>query len=665
MIDYWSYSSFTNFLSDPASFKKKYILKIYDDQTTPSAVVGKAGHKALQSYYTGTSVEDSITEGINYINSVSPYSINFGKTGSVQGIISDYTKAINFYFAEEPQFHNIIDVEKEIVVEVNNAVGQPMPMPIKCYPDMIVKNKLGQVEVIDYKFITSYTDSSIQNPKHYIQAYFLQKSVEAKYNCKVSRVRFLEIKKSKNKDNTPQLQEYVIEIDDVMPEMIAIENLVVAATEQLNLEGFKFLPNVNDMFSGQNSFDIMIQGVMGVERPTEITHKTEQRAFTEKKYVASAHDRIENKEFTDEERIRLKLQEFAIPVEMRETIKSASVTRFTLSPSAGVSMSSISKLTNDIAIALGAERVRIEAPIRGTKLVGIEIPSKDRKIVNLTDDHIRPGTLSIPVGMDINGNIMYKNINSLPHLLVAGSTGSGKSVFLNTVIETLTRQNNPEDLELVLIDPKLVEFAPFSKLPHVTKFVTNYQEAIKTLEDIVTEMDARYTTLMNSGCRSISEYKGDMKYKVVVIDEFADLMMAAKPSTKIDWRKIATDIDYWYQDNMNLFEMPKMKVKVIKGFIKDQLDGSISVEDSIIRIAQKARAVGIHLIIATQRPSVDVITGLIKANIPAKIAFTTTNATNSRIILDQTGAEELTGKGDMLYIDTSISTPVRLQGLYI
>lgn len=664
MINYWSYTSLTNFLSDPASFKKKYILKIYDDTTTPSAVVGKAGHKALESYYTGSSIDESIAKGLEYINSQSDYSIDYGKTGSRQKIIQEFTKAINFYFAEEPEFYEILMVEKEMIHEITTATGDKLPLPLKGFADIAVKNKLDQIEVIDFKFVTSFTNGSVQKPNHYIQAYFMAKLVEAEIGEKVKRVVFKEIKKSTNKDNTPQVQDYTIEMDNVRPEFIAIDNLVIAATEQLNNPGYKFLPNVNDTFNGQNSFDIYIQGVRGVDRPTEIAHKTEQKQFVEKKYVASAHDRIENKEFTDEERIRLKLQEFGIPAKMNETVHSASVTRFILSPSAGVSMSSISKLTNDIAIALGAEKVRIEAPIRGTKFVGIEVPAKERKVINFTTDYLKPNSLSIPIGVDINGQMVYKDISKLPHLLVAGSTGSGKSVFLNTVIESLTKQNSPENLELVLIDPKFVEFAPFADLPHVKRLITDPSEAIEELELITREMDKRYTELMLAKCRSIDEYTGHMPHKIVIIDEFADLMMTAeKKDAKIDWKRIAsnlTEMALW-----QIQENKKLTVKQVKGSLEEVTNTSADVEASIIRIAQKARAVGIHLIIATQRPSADVITGLIKANIPAKIAFTVTNAINSRIILDQTGAEELTGKGDMLYMDTQNNTPIRLQGLYL
>lgn len=355
---------------------------------------------------------------------------------------------------------------------------------------------------------------------------------------------------------------------------------------------------------------------------------------------------------------------------MEETFVGASVTKYTLKPSRGIAMSKIARVGNDIALALGAESVRIEAPIRGTNLVGIEVPSKNRKRIDLVESHYRKGTTQIPIGVDVFGKVHYKDIADMPHLLIAGATGSGKSVMLNVILTALTKQMSPDALKLVLVDPKQVELAGYSKVPHLDRpIVTSSDKAIEVVDYVVGLMEDRYKLLAKAGAKNLEEYnaKGTkLPRYVVVIDEFADLMMTAKKSSSSD-----VDIKE-LTEKINLLALQKLVAgkkitqKDIKSILSKLKEEALpDVEHSIVRIAQKARAVGIHLILATQRPSADVVTGLIKANIPTKIAFATTSEVNSRIILDESGAEELIGKGDMLFQDPSSRDLKRLQGLYI
>ncbi|MFA6305198.1 MAG: DNA translocase FtsK 4TM domain-containing protein [Candidatus Gracilibacteria bacterium] len=331
------------------------------------------------------------------------------------------------------------------------------------------------------------------------------------------------------------------------------------------------------------------------------------------------------------EKIRKKLLQFGIEVAMHEVNVGPTVIQYTLKPNEAVKLSKITTLKNDIALALAAEKVRIEAPIPGKSLVGIEVPNSYRAIVYLREILESPefaassSKLTLPLGRDVAGKPIVASLDAMPHLLIAGTTGSGKSVCMNTFLLSLLYQNSPEDLRLIMIDPKRVELSSYNNIPHLlTPVIQDPEKAAISLRWIVGEMMRRYRELSSKRVRNITEFNEvdgvrKMPRIVVVVDELADLMLAAGKE----------------------------------------------VEASICRIAQMARAVGIHLIIATQSPRVDVITGLIKANIPARIAFAVSNSIDSRIILDCMGAEDLVGKGDMLYLPVGRNKPLRVQGIYV
>lgn len=331
------------------------------------------------------------------------------------------------------------------------------------------------------------------------------------------------------------------------------------------------------------------------------------------------------------EKIKKKLKQFGINVVMHEVNVGPTVVQYTLKPHEGVKLSKITALKNDIALALAAERVRIEAPIPGKSLVGIEVPNISRAIVHLkeileTSEFVdAESKLTLPLGRDVSGRPIVADLDIMPHLLIAGATGSGKSVAMNSFLISLLYQNSPLDLKFIMIDPKRVELSSYNNIPHLlTPVITDPDRAAISLRWVVSEMTKRYVELHDKKVRNIAEYNAikdvdKMPKIVVVVDELADLMMAS----------------------------------------------GREVEASICRIAQMARAVGIHLIIATQRPSVDVITGLIKANIPARIAFAVSSSIDSRTILDGIGAEDLVGRGDMLYLPTGMNKPMRIQGIYV
>lgn len=325
------------------------------------------------------------------------------------------------------------------------------------------------------------------------------------------------------------------------------------------------------------------------------------------------------------------MRDFKIEVEMEEANVGPKVTQYTLKPPAGVRLSKISSLDGNIALNLGAEAIRIEAPIPGKRAVGVEVPNKKAAMVNLrsileSGEWKGSGSpLSFAIGKDISGQPIIGELETMPHLLIAGQTGSGKSVMINTLLTSFLYRNSPADLKMILVDPKQVELTPYNHIPHLlTPVITEPEKCISALKWAVNEMERRYTLLAEKGKRNISGYNTSnpderMPYVVIVIDELADLMMLA-----------ARDV-----------------------------------EALIVRIAQKARAVGIHLVLATQRPSVDVITGLIKANVPARIAFTVASQVDSRTIIDQVGAEKLLGKGDLLITTAASPKPRRVQGVFV
>ena len=327
---------------------------------------------------------------------------------------------------------------------------------------------------------------------------------------------------------------------------------------------------------------------------------------------------------------------FNVHAKVVNVTQGPSVTRYEVQPDPGVKVSKITNLSDDLKLSLAAKDIRIEAPIPGKHTVGIEVPNQSSRPVLLREilessafmDSASP--LTVAMGLDISGKPIVTDLRKMPHGLIAGATGSGKSVCINTMLVSLLYKAKPEELKLLLIDPKMVELAPYNYIPHLASpVITDVKTATAALKWAVEEMERRYELLAHAGVRDITKYNqvaeehqrysNKLPYLVIVIDELADLMMMAPAD----------------------------------------------VEEAISRIAQKARACGIHLVIATQRPSVDVITGLIKANVPTRIAFSVSSQIDSRTVIDISGAEKLLGKGDMLFLENGTSKPVRLQGTFV
>ncbi|HDX9587570.1 TPA: DNA translocase FtsK [Bacillus pseudomycoides] len=358
--------------------------------------------------------------------------------------------------------------------------------------------------------------------------------------------------------------------------------------------------------------------------------------FPNNKQVTNENETI----YENARKLERTFQSFGVKAKVTKVHRGPAVTKYEVYPDMGVKVSKIVSLSDDLALALAAKDIRIEAPIPGKSAVGIEVPNAEVAVVTLREvldskaNNHPEEKLLIGLGRDITGEAVLARLNKMPHLLVAGATGSGKSVCINGIITSILMRAKPHEVKLMMIDPKMVELNVYNGVPHLlTPVVTDPKKASQALKKVVNEMERRYELFAHSGTRNIEGYNDYIKqhneqseakqpelpYIVVIVDELADLMMVA----------------------------------------------SSDVEDAIMRLAQMARAAGIHLIIATQRPSVDVITGVIKANIPSRIAFAVSSQTDSRTILDTGGAEKLLGRGDMLFVPIGASKPVRVQGAFL
>ncbi|MDR3602449.1 MAG: DNA translocase FtsK 4TM domain-containing protein [Desulfosporosinus sp.] len=401
---------------------------------------------------------------------------------------------------------------------------------------------------------------------------------------------------------------------------------------------------------GQLGFEKMAAGIQetslspGKVTSTPISRQTHEDGNYQLPQVTLLHKSFKmknprlNKDLADNVKtLEETLASFGVKVKVTQVTQGPAITRYEAQPAPGVKVSKITNLADDIALSLASASVRIEAPIPGKSVVGIEVPNKEvamvhfREVLETAEFQGVASKLALCLGKDITGTPVIADLTKMPHLLIAGATGSGKSVCINTLIHSILFKARPDEVKFLLVDPKMVELANYNGIPHlIAPVVTDPRKAAGALKWIVTEMETRYELFAGAGVRDIVRYNflrtqeknGEhppLPYVVVIIDELADLMMVAPGD----------------------------------------------VEDAICRLAQMARAAGIHLIVATQRPSVDVITGLIKANIPSRIAFAVSSQTDSRTILDMNGAEKLLGRGDMLYYPMGASKPMRVQGCYL
>lgn len=595
------------FLNNQIQFKKRYIAKVYDDPSSPSMVVGSAMHKMIEQRMKGQSFETALEAGLQAIENVADYEIEYGKTGSREKIIEQYQKLSTTVINELPTYDNILAVEDKI--ECNLSVMNKK-IPMKGYIDIVLD--LGDsLEVIDWKSVTNYSDEETENWSYIIQGWIYSKLAEYKYKKPVSRVVFKEIKKTINRDGQPQIKDYVLNAENLAEADDIMGRVIKSVSDYTDNPNATYFPNPRDMMNGAQSMHIVAQ-MEGITVRT--VHTTERREKFAPVNTVVADD-IAQEGGSETERIMAKLNEFGVGGRIDETIKSNTVDTYILKPNRGVRMSKLAGLGDDLSLALGSEAVRVIAPIYGTQTVGIEVPHEQSfpKFEGKGSSH------QIPIGVDTMNNVIYDDIAKMPHMLIGGQTGSGKSVFLRNIIQSLT------NCHIDIIDMKGLDFEDLSK--NIVSEVGRSLELIQCLSEL---MDGRY-----------KDKKTDAKRRVLIIDEYADLVMQTG-------KEVRYRID-GYKKNGE----PIMK--------QYTYDTRKELETNLARILQKGRAANINVIIATQRPSADIVAPIIKANCPVKACLRVATAKNSEIILDESGGERLLGKGDMLYLGSGMIKPVRVQ----
>jgi DNA segregation ATPase FtsK/SpoIIIE-like protein len=619
-IEHLSYSAMRSYCANQQQFFKNYILGIWDYKSSFVALVGQAFHKTMENYYRTQNIDDALKVGVGYINQIKDNDVEWGKTGTREQAIKELSQVVNFYLNEEPDLGETIAIEEKITTD-KGFNGEILPLPVKAVTDRVTKTADGKIHIVDYKVVSSFSDPEEEDPLKIIQAMFNFITISAKFGQEPEDIIYLEVKKTQNRDHSPQVNPYRIKFAEQEEYKTYFTKIYTDVIVELAREDRRYLPNFGDMYNGKEAWKDYVSEVINFKELPKVSHRTNLQ-IREIEYTPSDIETDET--LSKEQKISKKLQEFGVSVEMKETFVGHNVILYTMIPARGVRMASFEKHGNDIKLALEAKSVRIQAPIPGTGLVGIEVNKDSQEILEWSDELVEKDSLNIPLGQDVYGQKHSVSLDQAPHILIGGTTGSGKSVFLNTIIKALSSQMEPEDLHMILIDPKRTEFVEHENLPHLEVGVITESEQVESaLRWAVGEMEDRYKKLREARVKDIKEYRKrnrDIPYLVIVIDELSDLMLSG------DWRK--------------------------------------SIEESIIRLAQKARAVGIHIVAATQRPSVDVIPGIMKANFPTQIAFMVNKKIDSQVIIDQPGAEELLGKGDMLIASPGIQGIQRLQAYY-
>lgn len=594
------------FLNNQIQFKKRYIAKVYDDPSSPSMVVGSAMHKMIEQRMKGQSFEVAIETGLQAIENVADYEIEYGKTGSREKIIEQYQKLSTTVINELPTYDNILAVEDKI--ECNLSVMNKK-IPMKGYIDIVLD--LGDsLEVIDWKSVTNYSDEETENWSYIIQGWIYSKLAEYKYKKPVSRVVFKEIKKTINRDGQSQIKDYVLNAENLAEADDIMGRVIKSVSDYTDNPDATYFPNPRDMMNGAQSMHIVAQ-MEGITVRT--VHTTERREKFAPVNTVVAED-IADDSGSETERIMAKLVEFGVGGRIDEIVKSSAVDTYLLKPNRGVKMSKLAGMGDDLSLALGSDAVRVIAPIYGTQTVGIEVPHEQSfpKFDGKATSH------QIPIGVDTMNNVIYDDIAKMPHMLIGGQTGSGKSVFLRNIIQSLT------NCQVDIIDMKGLDFEDLGK-----NIISEVPAALMLIKKLVHLMDERY-----------KNKRVNAKRRVLIIDEYADLVMQTGKE----------------KHEIGVFdENGKLKTKTTTIDTRKQL------ETDLARILQKGRAANINVIIATQRPSADIVAPIIKANCPVKACLRVATAKNSEIILDESGGERLLGKGDMLYLGSGMVKPVRVQ----
>ncbi len=671
-----------------------------DTTTGASGVLGKALHKAMQAYLGGNpdiptpadegeAIKFGHEMGLKYLKEYSDGFIEWSSTIPNRAKLEERYAFAYFGYIKESNYRTEIKelllVEKMLKHKVQ-VDGRVLPVPLKGYPDLVYRDHKDRVRIDDHKFTGKYSEEDKIDGDKLLQAVFLFFLVAAETGEIPYSVRFREFKTVPNQDKSPQVRQFEIVYSETPEAFEFFYRFYNDMTDAL-LGKQVFIPNIKAMYDNEVSILAYIHRLdvdedraklfkeAKVDNITDFLKLKIQKAGAMKKYLDVVAKKfvsattLNYKDMTIQERIKMKLAEHGLGVEFIDKIEGGSITLYRYEPSTSLKMSKIDLYARDIELAVETSGIRILAPIPNSGAIGFEVPNAVRNFPELPAKNTG---FELAIGQTIMGEVRTFDIRQAPHILIAGATGAGKSVLISSLIIQLNRLTKKQG-ELHLYDPKIVELVIHKEDKNVVEYQSDPIKIQKSLAHMVKIMKERYQLMAKAKVRNIEDYQGDMPYKFLVIDEFGDLFLQTKEGF-FEWeyckrhQKYNDDhdgeLDYLFSTKKSL---RKHETELIETVINCE-DGCKKhtyppMSEIILQLAQQGRACGIHLIIATQRPSVDIITGSIKANFPTKIALRTAKVVDSNIILDEEGAEKLLGKGDMLL--SSVDGIERLQGYFI
>lgn len=675
-LEHYSYSAWSRFSTNPFMFK---VNNINGDQlettSSPINILGKAAHHGLQTYFGGNdavpvpanddgeAMRLAFEAGTAFLNNYSDGLIGYNSTIPDRAKLTErfafaflsYLKELNF----DPTKQQTVFVERMLKHRVS-VDGRELPVPLKGSADWVYRGTDGRLHIKDHKFVGKYSDPETIDGSKLLQAVFNYLLVYAETGEAPLDITFAEHKVVPNQDHSPQTREIVIVYDETPLAFDLFFRFYQDITDAL-MGKQVYVPNLMAIFDKEVSLLAYIHRLdvdeeraaalarMKVDNITDFLKKRLQKDGAMKKYLEVvgskfiSADTLNYKNMTIPERIKMKLAEHGLGVEFHSQVVGSAVTLYRYEPSVGLKMGRIEKFVKDLEQVTGTTGIRILAPIPDSELIGFELPNKTRTFAGSGP---KSKGWEIPLGVDISGQPFFFDPRQAPHTLLAGATGSGKSMTLGYLVSRLLER---PDALLVLLDPKKVELQDFAEHKRVLSYRDDIMGIHKQLGTMVAEMDRRYTVLKQGKVKNIEQHNakgGKLPYLFVVIDEYGDLIVQ----------------EYTNEETVPAGEYLSGPRKGEPRFDTVKTDISGEIRQRILQLAQKARAAGIYLILTTQHPLAKIVDSAIKANFPARIAFRTTSASGSQVIIDQDGAEKLLGKGDML-LQWSDGSPIkRLQG---
>ena len=669
-LSHYSYSTFVKFSTNPILFKINYINhETIETTRNVSGVIGQSFHNAMDAYYTAMAeghadpLREGLEGGMAYLDAYEEGFIEFSSVvANKQKAQEILAQCFNSYVQ-----HKKLDVGETLVsceelIEADVDVewrGERLKLPVtlKGYLDKVVRDAEGRLKIKDYKTVRAFADPEKIDGAKILQAVQYYLLVFAKYGEAPYSMTYEEVKTTKNRDKSPQVREYEMVYEDNDLFFDFYFRFYDDMTRAINGEAV-FVPNIYTIFDNEvsiiayiNRLDVSEEAArlmkkLRVQSITDLLKNKIENAGSMRKFLRTAEKKFTSakslnyNDMNTQDKIQTKLMEHGMLVQFEGVVEGHTIDLYKFTPNIGLKMSKLLGYVADIEQVVGTAGVRVLAPIPNTSLIGFEVPRKHRTFPEVLPPQDPENHFNIAFGVDVMGDVQWFDIRRAPHLLVAGATGSGKSVFLNSLLEQLALIPNAD---LHLFDPKIVELSRFRN--RAVEYYTDPVDIYLALSELVSEMNARYSQLSQRGVRNIEEYGEGMRYKFVVVDEFGDLTIG---------NHVLEEVVRTGEIFTRGAKAGEEKIKIEKTEISKEISRFILI------LAQKARAAGIHLIVATQRPSVDIITGSIKANFPTKVAFRTAKAIDSQVLLDEAGAEKLLGKGDMIFAGDF--GQVRLQG---